>query len=167
MNATQIKDAVIGSEEEFYNKHYINIDESSNVISGWSDGPHYNRTPTDKDILINDKGGYQFRLIIDGVETGENPPLLDDDYNEEIPLYKWTGFEVVRRLESDIEADRAVAKEKQAKQSRLYQLHNMLNKTDYIAAKIAEGAATREEYADMLSKRQAWRDEINELEWNA
>ena len=36
--------------------------------------------------------------------------------------------------------------------------------TDYIAAKIAEGAATREEYAEELVDRAAWRARINELE---
>ena len=36
--------------------------------------------------------------------------------------------------------------------------------TDYIAAKIAEGAATREEYAEELAERAAWRNRINELE---
>lgn len=164
MNATQIKDAVIAAPE-YYNNHYINIDENKNVIAGWSDGPHNNRTPTDKDILINDKGGYQFRLIIDGKETKENPPLFDG--MTMIPLYKWTGFEVAHRTEDEIDADLASYKEKQERQSRLAQLHKKLESTDYIAAKIAEGVATKEEYSDMLRKRQAWRDEINELEWNS
>lgn len=39
-----------------------------------------------------------------------------------------------------------------------------LNETDYVAAKIAEGAATKEEYAAVLSRRRAWRGEINEAE---
>ena len=47
---------------------------------------------------------------------------------------------------------------------RISELHAKLSATDYIAAKIAEGAATREEYADKISERQGWRDEINELE---
>lgn len=160
MNATQINDAVIAAPE-YYNKHYINIDENKNVIAGWSDGPHNNRTPTENDILINDKGGYQFRFVIDGKTTEENPPLFDG--MAMIPLYKWTGFEVARRTEEEIDADRAVWKEKQEKQSRLAQLHKNLESTDYVAAKIAEGAATREEYADKLAQRQTWRDEINAL----
>lgn len=36
-----------------------------------------------------------------------------------------------------------------------------LSKTDYIAAKIAEGAATREEYQEKLAERQQWREDIN------
>ena len=33
--------------------------------------------------------------------------------------------------------------------------------TDYIAAKIAEGKATKAEYADKIAERQTWRDKIN------
>ena len=87
------------------NKHYIKINPSSCVIDGWSDGPHSNRVPTEDDILLNDKGGYQFRLIIDGEPTEENPALFDG--MSDIPLYRWTGTEVVRRTEEEIEADRA------------------------------------------------------------
>ena len=36
-----------------------------------------------------------------------------------------------------------------------------LTSTDYIAAKIAEGKATREEYAEKIALRQQWRDDIN------
>lgn len=43
-------------------------------------------------------------------------------------------------------------------------LKHKLSATDYIAAKIAEGAATREEYSDKLAERAAWRARINELE---
>lgn len=36
-----------------------------------------------------------------------------------------------------------------------------LTSTDYIAAKIAEGKATKAEYAEKIAERQAWRDDIN------
>lgn len=36
-----------------------------------------------------------------------------------------------------------------------------LTATDYIAAKIAEGKATKTEYADKIDERQQWRDDIN------
>ena len=36
-----------------------------------------------------------------------------------------------------------------------------LSSTDYIAAKIAEGKATKTEYADKIAQRQQWRDDIN------
>lgn len=44
------------------------------------------------------------------------------------------------------------------------ELKAKLKETDYIACKIAEGSATREEYAVMLQQRQEWRNRINELE---
>ena len=36
-----------------------------------------------------------------------------------------------------------------------------LTSTDYIAAKIAEGKATKTEYAEKIAQRQQWRDDIN------
>ena len=36
-----------------------------------------------------------------------------------------------------------------------------LTATDYIAAKIAEGKATKTEYVDKIAQRQQWRDDIN------
>lgn len=43
-------------------------------------------------------------------------------------------------------------------------LKRQLAETDYAVIKIAEGAATVEDYADLIAQRQAWRAEINELE---
>ena len=48
-------------------------------------------------------------------------------------------------------------------EGRIAELKHLLSETDYVAAKIAEGVATREEYESVLSQRQRWRDEINEL----
>lgn len=39
-----------------------------------------------------------------------------------------------------------------------------LKETDYVAAKIAEGAATPEEYADVLAERRKARKEINDAQ---
>jgi hypothetical protein len=39
-----------------------------------------------------------------------------------------------------------------------------LSATDYAVIKIAEGAATPEEYAELIAQRQQWRQEINALE---
>lgn len=54
--------------------------------------------------------------------------------------------------------------ERIAAAQEISELKSKLAATDYIAAKIAEGAATREEYAEELSERAAWRARINELE---
>ena len=39
-----------------------------------------------------------------------------------------------------------------------------LRETDYVAAKIAEGAATHEEYAEVLAERRKARKEINDAQ---
>ena len=54
--------------------------------------------------------------------------------------------------------------ERIAEVQEISELKLKLVATDYIAAKIAEGAATREAYAEELPERAAWRARINELE---
>ena len=86
--------------DEFYNKHYVTVDEQGRVIDGWSDGPR-----PDKDIsgaiCINEQGGYQFRLTPGGEE---NPRLYTGDG---IPRHKLVEGEVVKRTVEEIEADRS------------------------------------------------------------
>ncbi len=48
-----------------------------------------------------------------------------------------------------------------AQESIILDREAKLSSTDYIAAKIAEGKATKTEYADKISQRQTWRDDIN------
>ena len=48
-----------------------------------------------------------------------------------------------------------------AQQSIILDREARLTATDYIAAKIAEGKATKAEYADKIADRQTWRDDIN------
>ena len=136
---------------------------SGYITEGWSDGPHNNQKPTEDDILINNKGGYQFRLILDG-EVSEENPLLFDDYAMKIPLYKWTGSEVMKRTEEELALDRQIKEAEYSKQNRILELHRLLEETDYIVIKIAEGVATKEEYEEQIRERQEWRREINELE---
>lgn len=47
---------------------------------------------------------------------------------------------------------------------RIAELKQLLVETDYIVIKVAEGVATWEDYPEVKEQRQAWRDEINELE---
>ena len=82
----------------FYNKHYIRIREDGCIVDGFSDA--FNQ-PDDTDICINDKGGYQFRLVPGGEE---NPSLFD--WNG-IPRYRWDGSAAVLRTDEELEADRA------------------------------------------------------------
>lgn len=48
-----------------------------------------------------------------------------------------------------------------AQQTIILDREGHLTATDYIAAKIAEGKATRAEYATQIAERQQWRDDIN------
>lgn len=48
-----------------------------------------------------------------------------------------------------------------AQQTIILDREGKLTSTDYIAAKIAEGKATKDEYADKIADRQQWRDDIN------
>ena len=48
-----------------------------------------------------------------------------------------------------------------AQQSIILDRDGKLSSTDYIAAKLAEGKATKTEYADKIAERQTWRDDIN------
>lgn len=48
--------------------------------------------------------------------------------------------------------------------ARIAELKQNLADTDYIVIKIAEGVATWEDYPEIKEQRQAWRDEINQLE---
>jgi hypothetical protein len=54
--------------------------------------------------------------------------------------------------------------EDEKKEQRISELKRLLANTDYAVIKIAEGEATKEEYAEVLANRKAWREEIRELE---
>lgn len=54
--------------------------------------------------------------------------------------------------------------EAQRRAEQIAQLKRQLADTDYAIIKIAEGASTAEEYAEVIAQRQAWRAEINQLE---
>ncbi|MBQ6566849.1 MAG: hypothetical protein IJL80_07315, partial [Treponema sp.] len=54
--------------------------------------------------------------------------------------------------------------EEEIARQKIRELKNYLSETDYVASKIAEGAATAEEYSEVLEKRREARTEINELE---
>lgn len=53
---------------------------------------------------------------------------------------------------------------KKPKEVVISELKQKLANTDYITAKIVEGSATKEDYADIIAQRQAWRAEIGQLE---
>lgn len=78
--------------------------------------------------------------------------ISEEVYND-IKRYIWNGESVV--VNPDYKEDHS---------ERIAELKQLLADTDYAVIKIAEGAATSEEYADVIEQRKAWRNEIRELE---
>jgi hypothetical protein len=72
---------------------------------------------------------------------------------------------IVRVIDGEIVLGKTEAeKQAEANTQRVTVLKNYLAATDYIAVKIAEGSATKAQYADKIAQRTAWRQEIQELE---
>ena len=85
-----------------HDRHYIRTDAESRIIHGFSSAIEQ---PEDGDICINEQGGCQFRLIVGGVPTEENPPLRDE---HGVPLYRWDVQNeiITARTPQELEADR-------------------------------------------------------------
>ena len=92
-----------------------------------------------------------FSLLPEDQKTGKDIPGTQDYYRY-IPY-----------TEEQL-AERKKAASVQSTENKITALKANLQETDYVAAKIAEGAATREEYSDILEQRATWRQEINQLE---
>lgn len=80
--------------------------------------------------------------------------------NDGLFNYKFVNKTLSLRSDSEKEPER----EKLNAIKEITALKKKLAVTDYISAKLAEGAATREEYAEKLAERAEWRTRINELE---
>ena len=85
---------------------------------------------------------------------------------KEVPLKE---FEAAGSIAREIKGKIVIGRTDEEKQAqanvervRILKLH--LAETDYVAAKIAEGSATKEEYEQEIAKREAWRGEIRQLE---
>lgn len=72
---------------------------------------------------------------------------------ENIDRYMWNGESVVENPNYQPDHSAEIA-----------ELKAYLESTDYVVIKIAEGVATKEEYADVLEEREKARQRINELE---
>jgi len=92
---------------------------------------------------------------IDGIDTPEME-MSDEEFEAADCL--------VRIINGDFffgktEEEKTAEKNEQ----KIIVLKRQLAETDYVAAKIAEGSATKAEYADIIAQRQAWRKEIDKL----
>lgn len=77
-------------------------------------------------------------------------------------LYNYKLVDGVPVLRTD--EDKQPEIDRQDALAEIASLKAQLAATDYIAAKLAEGAAAKEEYAEELAQRAEWRTRINELE---
>lgn len=50
------------------------------------------------------------------------------------------------------------------KEYEIAELKSQLSLTDYVVIKIAEGEATKEDYAEVIEQRKAWRRRLKELQ---
>lgn len=106
--------------------------------------------------------GYQnskIVLVANTKEELENAPCIKFDIIEETDkeylLYK--GNYILKE-----EAEKLKAQEQ--KVERIKELKHLLADTDYKVIKYSEGLISEKEYAEVKAQRQAWRDEINQLE---
>lgn len=93
---------------------------------------------------------------------------LEDTLNEYETVAKWCNKSGKYQI-NEIDDEYCVIKTPEPTQEeiatqRIAELKKCLADTDYVVVKIAEGVATKEEYADVIAQRQVWRDEINVLE---
>lgn len=93
-------------------------------------------------IKFYDNGGRDVKWVIDQAEI-----LAKEAYDE---------YEDIQRY--------VLYTDKELAQFKINELKQKLSETDYIAAKIAEGVATKEEYKEQLEKRQEWRNQINSIQ---
>lgn len=104
------------------------------------------------DPLESKKAGETIYLLPASATLAEPP-----EYNRETQKAVWDGAAwSVEDIPKSQEENKAEA--------RIAELKANLSATDYQAIKYAEGWMTAEEYAPIREQRQAWRDEINELE---
>lgn len=137
--------------EENISKVYVKTDDLNNVIA--VNSSDFLSDTTDWTLIdegVGDKYHHAQNNYLD-------KPLTDGNglYN-----YKLVDGKIVERTETD----KAVELSRIDSQREISELKTKLVETDYIAAKIAEGSATVEEYSEEIRKRREWRARINELE---
>ena len=140
--------------ENVYNGYdvYVKTNDNDIIIAINSSAfiTNYDRWTLIETNVQGDKGHHAQGNYLEKMLTDENG----------IFNYKLTdGKPVLRTAE-----EKAPELERIAAEQEISELKAKLAATDYIAAKIAEGAATREEYSEKLEERAAWRTRINELE---
>ena len=110
-------------------------------------------------MIFNNKGYIQSFCTIGNLE-GSTEYEVDEEHF-------WANVAGYRLLNGELIFDSSYkkkAEEKLKAEEDILELKKKLSATDYKALKFAEGWIAAEDYEDILNKRKAWRDEINELE---
>ena len=94
--------------------------------------------------------------------TLEIPPAQKDGFDIVWNGKAWEYVEIPKSEEPKSEP--YIPTEQEKMQQKIAKLKRNLADTDFKAIKKSEGYYTEEEYAPIKAQRQAWRDEINELE---
>lgn len=81
---------------EFYNKHYIRLDESNRIIKGFSDAFE---EPLETDICINENGGRHFEL-----GGCINPALFNEHWCH---IYKYEDGEIREATKEELDEELA------------------------------------------------------------
>lgn len=104
---------------------------------------------------------YGFYLEEDGLISYKT--ISDTDWQDYISQANQDGKELSHDENGNpIIIDRIISEEEK-KNQELQNAYSYLRQTDYVAAKLAEGVATKEEYSEILTKRAEARKRINEL----
>lgn len=90
--------------------------------------------------------------------------LTKENYTDGAIWCNKNGARVVKQGEQYVIAAIPAPTSAELAEAEVAELKSKLTATDYVVIKIAEGAATPEEYADIIGKRATWRARINELE---
>lgn len=93
----------------------------------------------------------ELRTVLQAVSENNEEYRVDRGSNME-----WIMVKVPEKTEEE--------KQLEAAKAEMDTLKRYLDDTDYVVVKIAEGTATKEEYADVLTKREETRERIRELE---
>ena len=120
--------------------------------------------PQNYDYLLVDNLRQDERVVTEG-KVEEVIEFNEETQQEEVKIVEtaevkevYTTCDLIAKFRSEEELVKQRAK------ARIIYLKEELGKTDYQAIKFAEGWLTEEEYAPIKAQRQAYREEINQLE---
>jgi len=96
--------------------------------------------------------------------------LIDRREEKDGKLYRY--WQILKRPEPEPYVPTPEEEAERKRQERIYKLRQSLEETDYVALKLTEVIAEKdeealtqmlEEYADVLANRKAWREELSKL----